>query len=76
MRETKTIYQQTRPAQWPAPEGSNITVTAKIDAGVVAIIWERDDLMEKGGIPTQVTLTAKEFKAIAAAIAKHGSLTS
>lgn len=68
MREARTIYQQTRPAKWPAPEGSSITVTAKIDAGVVAIIWERDDLMEKDGMPTQVTLTSEEFQAIAAAV--------
>lgn len=70
MREAKTIYQQTRPARWPAPEGTKITVTAKIDDGdVVGISWERDDLIEKGGLPSQVTLTAAEFQAIAAAFA-------
>lgn len=73
MKEAKTIYQRSRPAAWPAPEGTKITVTAKVDNGdVVGISWERDDLIEKGGLPSQVTLTAAEFQAIAAAVAAHG----
>lgn len=59
MSEAKTIYQQTRPALWPAPEGTNTTVTAKIDEGdVVGISWERDDLIERGNLPSQINLTA------------------
>lgn len=69
MREAKTIYQHSRPARWPAPEGTKITVTATIDDGdVVGISWQRDDLIEKGNLPSQVTLTDAEFQSIAAAV--------
>lgn len=71
MREAKIIYQQTRPARWPAQEGTNITVTAKLSQeGIVAITWERDGVVEKGGMFSPVTFAVDELQAIAAA-AEH-----
>lgn len=66
--EGKEIFRRIRPASWPAPPNTNITVTAKEDAGEwVSIFWESDDLVAKGVHPTQATLTADEFRAIAIA---------
>lgn len=77
MREAKIIYQQTRAASWPAPKGAHVTVTTKIDnSDAVGITWERDDLVEKGNLPSQINLTASEFQAIAAAFMRereHGA---
>lgn len=59
-----TIFEATRPTEWPAPEGSMVTVVARRDAEAVTILWQRSDLES-----TQlVTLTLDEFQGIAAAL--------
>lgn len=71
MPEAQTIYTQTRPAEWPAPEGSQVTVTARQQddpAGAVAITWERDDLAAKGERAVLLVLTVDELRGIVAAI--------
>lgn len=67
--EGQEIFRQTRPASWPAPPNTNVTVTAKEAAGEwVSISWERDDLAAKGVLPTLMVLTTDEFRAIAKAL--------
>lgn len=59
-----TIFERTRPTEWPAPEGSTVTVVARRDAQAVTILWQRSDIES-----TQlVTLTLEEFQGIAAAL--------
>lgn len=66
----ETIYRRTRPAQWPAPEGSQVTVTAwqeEPDAAV-AVTWERDDLADQGERATLLVLTVDDLRGIVAAL--------
>jgi hypothetical protein len=59
-----TIFEHTRPTEWPAPEGTTVTVVAKCDSQAVTIRWQRSDL-ESAQL---VTLTLEEFQGIAAAL--------
>ncbi|WP_435735254.1 hypothetical protein V5D56_00075 (plasmid) [Cellulosimicrobium sp. PMB13] len=70
MPEAQTIYTQTRAAEWPAPEGSHVTVTARRaeDEDAVAITWQRDDLAAKGAQASIVILTVDELRGIVAAL--------
>lgn len=70
MPEAQPIYTQTRPAEWPAPEGSHVTVTARQGEpdGAVAITWERDDLAAQGDRAALLVLTVDELRGIVAAI--------
>lgn len=59
------IFQSTRPAAWPAPEGTTVTVTArKSRNGSIGITWQRSDI----DTPTTVAVTSEEFAGISAAV--------
>jgi hypothetical protein len=60
----QTIFEQVRPSQWPAPEGTTVTVTARLDRDAIGIHWKRSDLP----IPAHVALYLNEFDAIARAL--------
>jgi hypothetical protein len=61
------IFEKTRPTEWPAPEGTTVTVTARRSPnGTIGIHWQRSDI-DNGG--QSVAVTAAEFAEIAAAVA-------
>jgi len=59
------IFDATRPTNWPAPEGTEATVTARraLD-GTVGITWKRSD----NDRTSTVALTPDEFDGIARAL--------
>lgn len=65
---SKMVYQSTRPARWPAPEGTEVVVTARYGGDAVSITWQRNDLEEKGIAPLVVTATVDDLRAIISAI--------
>lgn len=64
----RTVFEKTRSCSWPAPEGTRVTVRARLDDDTIGLHWERDDLKAKGSPGTTLALTPAEFDGIARAL--------
>jgi hypothetical protein len=60
----RTVFVATRPSMFPAPAGTSVTVTARLDEDTLGIHWERSDLPTKNTL----ALTTEEFDGIARAL--------